>query len=364
MPPPPKKKKGSPPKSASPELQRSRAKGALLGLAVGEALGLPLEGRTLHAPPFPSLADGPYLDMKPDGLVERRAGQTGIVTAMAAALASVLQNDRNADVESIARGYLRLREVNSRFPDNVMVAMELLAEGRSPLFAGRQAYYEAAEKHLDAVPMARAVPLALAHKDDQQTRTLRSLECAGITHFAPLARLASAALNGLIAAAVTTTLEAIDIHASSKAVETELSLAAATLGRLEPDVVQQTKDAFEFLKDDFDSAQRSDPKLYGPELHLFGRTPTARIAWRLALWELFHAPSFEAGLVDVVNRGGTTSVNGAVCGALLGAKFGAEAIAETWSEAVIRVGHQFEGAAAREFDVSAMLQLAYAVTGQ
>ena len=47
-----------------------------------------------------------------------------------------------------------------------------------------------------------------------------------------------------------------------------------------------------------------------------------RVAFRLAFWELVHAPGFKAGLIDVVNRGGDSDTNGAIAGALLGARFG------------------------------------------
>ena len=52
-------------------------------------------------------------------------------------------------------------------------------------------------------------------------------------------------------------------------------------------------------------ADMGDETVYGPELHLFFPVPTlVRTTFRLAFWELFHAPHFEAGLIDVVNRGG------------------------------------------------------------
>ncbi len=60
-----------------------------------------------------------------------------------------------------------------------------------------------------------------------------------------------------------------------------------------------------------------------------------RIAFRLAFWELLHAPSFEAGLVDVVNRGADADAHGAITGALLGAFHGEEAIPAEWKRMVL-----------------------------
>jgi hypothetical protein len=84
-------------------------------------------------------------------------------------------------------------------------------------------------------------------------------------------------------------------------------------------------------------AQERDPMLYGPELHLWNHAGQVRTALRLALWEFFHAPTFEAGLLDVVNRGGDADVNAAITGALLGALYGVGAIPERWSTPVLEL---------------------------
>jgi ADP-ribosylglycohydrolase len=55
-----------------------------------------------------------------------------------------------------------------------------------------------------------------------------------------------------------------------------------------------------------------------------------RIAFTHAFFQLKHATSFEAALVQVVRSGGDTDTNGAITGALLGACFGLEAIPERW----------------------------------
>jgi ADP-ribosylglycohydrolase len=67
------------------------------------------------------------------------------------------------------------------------------------------------------------------------------------------------------------------------------------------------------------------------------------IAFRNALWQLLNAPSFEAGVVDTVMRGGDTDTNAAICGALLGAVYGLDAIPCQWVERVLncrpKAGH-------------------------
>ena len=55
-----------------------------------------------------------------------------------------------------------------------------------------------------------------------------------------------------------------------------------------------------------------------------------------ALYQMLHAPSLEAGIVDTVNRGGDTDTNGAIAGALLGAIYGMEAVPQDWKDTVLQ----------------------------
>ncbi len=59
------------------------------------------------------------------------------------------------------------------------------------------------------------------------------------------------------------------------------------------------------------------------------------IAFQNALWQLIHAPNFEAGIIDTVMRGGDTDTNAAICGALLGAVYGSEFIPVQWTDCVL-----------------------------
>ena len=59
------------------------------------------------------------------------------------------------------------------------------------------------------------------------------------------------------------------------------------------------------------------------------------IAFQNALFQMLHADTFEAGVVDTVMRGGDTDTNAAITGALLGAIYGREAVPEQWQKAVL-----------------------------
>lgn len=55
----------------------------------------------------------------------------------------------------------------------------------------------------------------------------------------------------------------------------------------------------------------------------------------VALWALWHAKSFEDGLLRVVNAGGDADTNAAVSCSILGAKFGFSCIPEEYVEGLI-----------------------------
>ncbi len=59
------------------------------------------------------------------------------------------------------------------------------------------------------------------------------------------------------------------------------------------------------------------------------------IAFQNALYQLLHASSLEAGVIDTVMGGGDTDTNAAICGALLGAVFGRVAIPAQWIDCLL-----------------------------
>lgn len=58
-------------------------------------------------------------------------------------------------------------------------------------------------------------------------------------------------------------------------------------------------------------------------------------AFQNALFQLLHAESLEAGVIDTVMHGGDTDTNAAICGALLGAVYGREAVPDRWVNRVL-----------------------------
>jgi len=338
-----KKKTG--PATVSEAVFRSRSRGALLGLAVGEALAIPTESRNVPSNQFPQLNEGPVEDMRGGGRFELKAGQVNWCSELAFCVSEVLRTLRRYDVFEVAKAYAHWEPNALEVPEPLKQALEQIRDGRSPENTGRRVWIEGQQRVRDNGCLGRSVPVGVFFAKRQDLRILASLEDACISHFDPLCQLAAATLNGVIAAAITTPKERLEKADVLKVAEAELSLAAATLGKRESDWVSIVKDAADWLREDIRFAQDDDPMLYGPELHLFFPVPTlVRTTFRLAFWELFHAPHVEAGLIDVVNRGGDADTNAAVTGALLGAVYGEEAIPHRWTEVLMESPGPFGGA--------------------
>ncbi|ADO72586.1 ADP-ribosylglycohydrolase family protein [Stigmatella aurantiaca] len=357
------------PSPAGPDpLPGLRSRGALLGLAIGDALGAPLRGRNLVAPPFPQLADGmrrhlsqgrmqsrlppnPFEDPPAGSLddselepaiVDMRKGQVTDETHMACCIAWSLRELKRYDAADVARRYRAWKPHAFDMTDTVREALEEMGSGLPALTAGRRLWLRHHRKVFSHGSLTRTAPIGVFFSGNEQARIQASLEDSALTHYDPRCQLACAALNAAIARAITggASLEKTEIITAAK---TGLSVGAATLARIAPDIVNETTSAKALLWEDLDTAQQPDPMLYGPELHLHRNLGHVRVAFRLAFWEFFHAPSAEAGLVDVVNRGADADAHGALTGALLGAFHGEEALPLEWRRMVLEAMNTVRG---------------------
>lgn len=329
------KKKSTAPTEANESQRLTRSRGALLGLAVGEALGIPFESRNLPAADFPHFNEVPR-EPRGGGRFSLKAGQTSWGTQMAVVLANHLRASRSYEVVPVAKAYVEWVPYAVDLPETVKQALGLIADNRHPEFTGYRTWLDNGQRPKDNAPLARTAPIGVFFSKNREARFLATVQDVHITHFAPQVTLACATFNGVIAAAIQTPHQRLSNEDIAQVAETELSYASTELGKLDGNWVQLVTDSASWLREDLRHAQASDPELYGPDLHLFHPNPSwVRIAFRLAFWELFHAPSVEVGLLDVVNRGGDADTNAAITGALLGAVHGEQAIPAEWRELVL-----------------------------
>jgi ADP-ribosyl-[dinitrogen reductase] hydrolase len=367
MPPPPRR----PAQQGPDPLPGQRSRGALLGLAIGDALGAPLRGRNLIAPHFPQLADGlrrnptggiikPRTGKPPDApeqppfdpeqgfdgipedvpleppLLELRKGQVTDETHMACCVAWSLREVKRYDATDVARRLRAWKAHAFDMSDSVREVLDEMDAGPPVrvITAGHRIWLRSFRRSCTNGSLARTAPIGVFFAKDDKARQQASFEDSALTHYDPRCQLACVALNAAIAKAITGGPQ-VEPGELITAAQTGLSVGAAALGRSAADYVSEVTYAKSLLMADLEMAQKPDPMLYGPELHLHRHHGHVRIAFRLAFWELLHAPGFENGLVDVVNRGGDADAHGAITGALLGAFHGEEAIPAEWKRLVL-----------------------------
>jgi ADP-ribosylglycohydrolase len=312
-----------------------------MGAAVGDAFGTTNEFTSPEAPPFPELCRGPHRDITGGGPFRLVPGQVTDDTQLATALATSLRACGRLDAVDLASRYVKWLEAAfdiGTLTGTSLAHVQRLPNGVPQREAGRKAWLGSSRLNAGNGSLMRTAPIGVFFAADADARRAASLGDSAITHFDPRCQIACAAFNSAIAVAVTTDGVATpELRAKMvRAAEEEIAASAALLAREEPGEASSIEAARVALLTDLAAARQDDPLLYGPELTLTGHgAGFVRVAFRLAFWELLHAPSYDAALTDVVNRGGDADTNGAIAGALLGACYGEAAIPARWREKVL-----------------------------
>ena len=274
----------------SPE---ERAKGCLMGLMCGDALGAPVE---FHSPSdVCSLYPGGITTMVSGwGATDtRQAGEITDDSEMAIALLRSLLNENGFNAMATRAQYI---DWLSTEPDDVGVTTRAGLNGR----------YNADSQANGA--LMRVAPIALyavLHPEwDWQTAAIK--ECQ-ITHIHPRCAHANIIfVESLILALQGYSPQQIYTTACNRAQELD---DMALLSRLR-------------------AAETEEPEYYP-------QAGWVEIAFQCAYYWLLHATDFPSALCSVVNKLGDPDTNGAITGALLGAVFGQCGIPHEWQEDVL-----------------------------
>jgi len=272
-------------------VSRDRFRGALLGLAVGDALGAPAEFMT---PDRVRETWGVLTDMVGGGCHDVAPGGTTDATEMMLAVAESLATTGVFDPEDVVGRY---RTWFAAGPLDVSLTvrtvMLALAAGTPWDLASRRAYEILGFPTAGNGSIMRCAPVALRYLRDDGTRRQVSLRESMLTHFDHLAGWACVAFNELVVPwggrPTPATLDDEDVRVAAvlrEAVEAD------------PGEIQVSAFVLDSLK--------------------------------AALWAVLHTTSFDEALIEIVNRGDDCDTVGAVTGALAGALYGAGAIPERW----------------------------------
>ncbi|MCS7276358.1 MAG: ADP-ribosylglycohydrolase family protein [Dehalococcoidia bacterium] len=277
-----------------------RFQGCLVGLAVGDALGMPVEGLPRHEI---RQRYGVLREMV-DGWLP--AGSTTDDTAQALALAESLAEVGHFDADDFVVRLLTWFRGN---PPDVGVhtrrVLELIDQGVHWREAVERVEMQHAPFTAGNGSLMRCAPIALRYYRDVDAVIGYSHEQSRVTHPNHLARAACAFFNVVLARV----LRGEDREAAVGYAMEVLSHSPAEL--LERVWSVPFKDEDEV-----------------------GTSGFVLDTLECALWAWWHHDSFYDALVAVVNLGGDADTNGAVAGALVGAHLGLEAVPGLWASRV------------------------------
>ncbi len=282
--------------AATPNLA-DRVRGALLGAAVGNALGAPFEFMSANQI---QIRHGRVSDMVGGGWRGVRPGEyTEDVAMMLCLLDSLMVSGKYSEEDAAAR-YLRWYASGPRHVSNIVKAtLEGAAESGGTLTewsAQVGATYD--EDRQEGSGLLRAVPLGLLFHRRPDRVVESCLSEARLTHHDKQTGSVAAALGLLVAAL----LNRLDKRES-------LKHAVGALGRSEAQTVLPVTDAW--------------PRDLPPG-------PRAIDALQSTLGNWLATRGFRAAVEAQVNQGGDADTCGGLMGALAGARYGASSIPREW----------------------------------
>ena len=281
---------------------RDRYRGTLLGLAAGEALGMPAEFLTAE-----QVVEkyGVITEMTGGGVYGLAPGDITDATQMMLCLAGSLADNGGFEPEDImARLAEWLESQPAHVSLTVRAALISYRSGTHWDVASRRAFEILGGPTAGNGSLIRCAPVGLLYSSDASTRHQVSLRESTLTHFDRLAGWSCAAFNDLIAAALRGELRQ------------ELPAIAHT----------------------FDDG---DKRVSG----ILRETPAAEAeeivsssfvldTLQTALWTVLHGADFEHAVTIAVNMGNDATAAGAVTGALAGAVYGESGIPARWLDAL------------------------------
>lgn len=306
-------------------------RGALLGLAVGDALGTTYEFERIDQPAYPALAAGPATDVVGGGPFELAPGCVTDDTQLAVCLARSLAGHGRLDLDDVAARYVAWSEHAFDIGNQTAAALRRVETGHDPRSAGLAVWRDSGRRAAGNGSLMRTAPLAIALAGRAELIEAALAESM-ITHADPRCALACACFDAAIAHALAGGTELLATARDALAAAAHL-LADSWRGDADDRAALAAASAD--LARDLDAAASPDPGVYGGELDVHRTAGFVRVAFRLAFWHAAHTGSWRDAIVDVASRGGDADTNAAIVGALLGARDGAAAIPPAWVERVL-----------------------------
>jgi ADP-ribosyl-[dinitrogen reductase] hydrolase len=303
----------------APEVLRDRFRGALLGLAAGEALGAPAEFLTAE-----QVVEkyGVITEMLGGGVYDLAPGEVTDATEMMLCLAESLAEHGAFEPEDVmARLGAWLQGQPAHVSLTVRAALISYRSGTHWDVASRRAYEILGGPTAGNGSLIRCAPVGLLYYSNAALRHEVSNRESTLTHFDRLAGWSCAAFNDLVTVALHGDL-ADDLPSVATAFQDEDKRVAA--------VLHDTIDA---------------------EVEEIVSSSYVLDTLQTALWTVLHAADFEHAVTMAVNMGNDATATGAATGALAGAVYGESGIPARWLEA-LTVRERVTGVADRLFELA------------
>ena len=325
-----------------------KSRGLMVGIAVGNLLGLPYEGRRWNraaiAAEFPngireitSQVGWPDHDDVAQSVVLAEAS-IGVDNYDIADLALRLwawaevnglgMGGQTARVLRLFGGVEARRELREYVRNRVLPSGKPPREprGHSATDAARIAWQQRDSAAAGNGAAMRCAPVALRWLHDEIAVVRNSVVSAAVTHWDSRCLWTTVLVN----LAIVSCLHGVSVDAP------QLLRRAAKSAQLLRDALDPYSIGDSMPPDVQDSAEaalRTGATVDGLDIDHPSAGHTLK-TMRAALWCARHPQTFEDGLCAIVSAGGDTDTNGAVAGAVLGARFGHLEIPKRWRDAV------------------------------
>lgn len=294
---------------------RDRARGSMLGLAVGNLLGLPMEG--WHFREIDRGYPRGVADIDPQEALRPMDDDL----AQAVDLGEALLEGGNYIVSFASRLVNWARENGRGMGILTHSVIWELAAGHGPPHAARLVY--------ESNPIApnggvmRCAPVALARFRQPENLVSDSAATCVVTHYAVTCQWSCIIVNAIIAMLLRGVEPDPQVLMSAATDDGAPDLhSVAVADGIPSGVLYAVSNGTPLV---------SDASWLRREQMLIGHT---LIALQCGLWAAATPLRFEAALRQVVEAGGDTDTNAAVAGAVLGARYGASAIPGRWLECI------------------------------
>ena len=290
-----------------------RARGVMLGVAVGNLLGLPVEGRSRQR----------IQELYPNGVREidpaEASRQMDDDSAQAVELAESLL-ERGDLIKRFAARLVTWQNVNGRGMGRLTRQSIAQLADRVPPSVASYAVFRARGGTASNGGIMRCAPVAVARRHLPERLVRDTADTCAVSHYAPACQWSCVIIN---------VVAAVLISGNVPDLKRVLSAARAD-GCPDLKAVAQASGVPTGMLDASSSGNALPSDLFwmrgnrGPGGHTV-------LTMQAGLWAATTPLGFEESLIALVNAGGDADTNGALAGAVLGGRYGASAIPLRWT---------------------------------